>query len=317
MAQLKNQYITRNEDDESLITALIVDDDRMMRLMLEKQVEHMGYRAISAGGGEEALTFLQNKNNSIDIVILDQEMPGMKGLELLRIMKESKNLERIPVIMVTGYDQGEEIRKGIDAGVFYYLTKPLDEAILQSVVVSAAREVQQQNKLKAELQKHKTGFALICSCRFVFKTVTEAEHLSAFLANCYPDPERVLPGLARLMINAVEHGNLAMSYDDKTEFFEKGNWQQEVERRAALPIFQSKVVEVLFEKGKAGYSVSIEDQGKGFDWQQYLEIDPARAMDTHGRGIAQAKATSFDELYYNEIGNKVTAIVHGNQNLEW
>ena len=54
-----------------------------------------------------------------------------------------------------------------------------------------------------------------------------------------------------------------------------------------------------------------------FEWKKYLHIDPARAADNHGRGIAQARAVSFTKLQYNDIGNQATAFVDHQKPLEW
>lgn len=58
-----------------------------------------------------------------------------------------------------------------------------------------------------------------------------------------------------------------------------------------------------------GRAVTISDEGDGFDWRPYLEIDPAQATDTHGRGIALARMLSFDDLWYTGTGSQVTGIV--------
>ena len=63
--------------------------------------------------------------------------------------------------------------------------------------------------------------------------------------------------------------------------------------------------------------VVITDQGDGFDWKKFMRIDPSRAGDNHGRGIAQANATSFDKLTYNDKGNQVIAFVGLEKQLEW
>ena len=55
--------------------------------------------------------------------------------------------------------------------------------------------------------------------------------------------------------------------------------------------------------------VVIRDEGQGFDWQQYLDMDPARAFDTHGRGIAMSRMISFDAVEYRGNGNEVEVTV--------
>jgi hypothetical protein len=55
--------------------------------------------------------------------------------------------------------------------------------------------------------------------------------------------------------------------------------------------------------------VCIKDQGDGFDFEKYLDMDPARAFDTHGRGIAMSRMLSFDSLDYRGCGNEVEVTV--------
>jgi len=60
----------------------------------------------------------------------------------------------------------------------------------------------------------------------------------------------------------------------------------------------------------------IQDQGDGFDWQNYLDISPERAFDSHGRGIAMACMYSFDKVEYHGNGNMVSAIVSLHSEIE-
>ena len=311
------QEVAHQEEAKKRTCVLVVDDDRIMRTIIQGQIEELGHEVDTAVNGKEAIKVLNENKSAYDIVVLDREMPEMNGLEVVARMKADADLRKIPIIMATGSDRPEDIKKGIDAGVFYYLTKPIDEEILKSVFISAVREVETQKVLKNELQKHKTSFNLIHSATFYLRTITEAEDLSAFLANCYPDPERVITGLAELIINAVEHGNFGISYEEKSDLIERGIWREEIDRRASLPEHCEKKVEVVFRRNEDGLYVKVEDEGKGFEWRRYLEIDPSRAAHNHGRGIAQANAMSFDELRYNTAGNVVTAIVREEEELEW
>ncbi|MDH5723644.1 MAG: response regulator [Alphaproteobacteria bacterium] len=311
------QEIAHREQNKDQMHVLAVDDDRIMRMVTQEYIEALGHSVEVAVNGKEAMDMMNRDKAAFDIIVLDREMPEMNGLEVVARMKTDPQLRKIPIIMATGSDRPQDIKKGIDAGVFYYLTKPINEEVLKSVFISAVREVQTQKILKSELKKHKTSFNLIHSAIFELHTITEAEDLSAFLANCFPDPERVITGLAELIINAVEHGNLEISYEEKSDLIERGVWREEIDRRAQLPEHRKKKVEVTFRRNEDGLYVKIGDEGKGFDWQRYLEIDPSRATHNHGRGIAQANAVSFDELKYNTAGNTVTAIVREEEELEW
>jgi anti-sigma regulatory factor (Ser/Thr protein kinase) len=143
------------------------------------------------------------------------------------------------------------------------------------------------------------------SCR----TLEEAESLPSFLANCFPDSDRALTGISELLINGVEHGNLGISYDDKTRLMDENSWRQEVDRRLTLPEYADKQITVIFEKKGDTYYLQVTDQGEGFNWKSFLEFDPSRASHNHGRGIAMANMIAFDRLVYNEKGNQVTAIM--------
>ena len=78
----------------------------------------------------------------------------------------------------------------------------------------------------------------------------------------------------------------------------------------ADPAYADKVVLVRFARETSRIRVLIRDQGRGFDWQRYLNMDPARAGDIHGRGIAMSRMLSFDSIRYLGSGNEVEVTIH-------
>ena len=300
-----------------IINTLAVDDDRSMRMMLQTQLEDLGHNVITANDGKSAWEVLNDNQQKIDIVVIDREMPGMNGLEVVSLMKNDPHLKNIPVIMQTGSDKAEQIREGIDAGVYYYLTKPIDEDVLSSVISAAVRNISQQKLLNKELSHHKSSFGLITHCKFVLRTIPEAEDLACFLANCYPNPEKVVTGIAELLINGIEHGNLGIGYDEKTWLLKSGTWRDEALRRVDYPEHKDKYVEAIYKRQEDGFYLKIKDCGNGFDWRKYIKVDPSRAQENHGRGIAQAHSMSFDRVSYNEAGNEVTAFVNNESDIDW
>jgi two-component system, cell cycle response regulator len=296
---------------------LVVDDDDALRMMLVHVLEEQGYRVLEARNGREAMTLLWQHKDELATVLLDRNMPEMNGMQTVALMKESHELRWLPVIMETAADRPKEIREAIEAGVFYYLTKPIDLEVLKTVVAAASNEMRHHRQLVREMTDQRATFQLIDACKFKLRTFPEVDAVAGFLANFFPDAERVISGLAELMYNAVEHGNLGVSYEEKTTLVDKGIWRNEIIRRAELPEHKNKFVEVSFRRAPEGCYVTIKDQGKGFSWRDYLHIDPARARDNHGRGIAQANVVNFDALTYNDVGNEVTAFASNNGNLEW
>lgn len=297
---------------------LVVDDDRTTLMAIETRLQKQGYKIVTATNGKEACDTIKKMHNILDAILLDRIMPGMDGLEVLKWLKKQPNLTKPPIIMVTGANKPDQIKEGIDAGVFYYLTKPLQADVLKSIILSAVRESRQHRTLDVELKRHKASFKLMERGIFQLSTLEEAENISCFIANCFPDAKNVLPGIAELIINAVEHGNLLVSYDEKSKFIESGTWQEELNRRSKLPENKDKKVEIIFIREGDKYSIKISDQGKGFNWSKFMNVDPARALDNHGRGIARANMI-FSKLQYNKEGNQVIAVIDQSEhkNLEW
>ena len=308
-----------NADDKKEMRGLIlaVEDDRTSLAILKGFLEDSGYDVIEAVNGRDALAVIERDAAALDVIVLDKMMPEMDGLEVVAHLKDDPSARHIPIIMVTGASKPEDVKEGVDAGVFYYLSKPYQDDMFESVVAAAMREAQRRKNLKTELSKHQTSFGFIDNANFTIRTLQAAEDLSCFIANCFPSPETALPGLAGLLVNAVEHGNLAIGYDLKTELHAKGTWQEEIEMRTHSEDYVDKVVKVHLAQTDADIRVTIIDEGKGFEWQKFMDIDPARALDNHGRGIAQANKISFDELIYNDKGNTVTAISYKGSGIKW
>lgn len=141
------------------------------------------------------------------------------------------------------------------------------------------------------------------------RTLQDARDLATRIADAHPDPDRVVIGLTELLVNAVEHGNLGITYEEKASLLERGTFDAEIARRLELPALASRVVRVTLRREGDTFATRIEDEGDGFDWRPYLEYDPERALDPNGHGIAIARGMSFDEVTYQGRGNVVVAVV--------
>jgi hypothetical protein len=111
------------------------------------------------------------------------------------------------------------------------------------------------------------------------------------------------------MVNAVEHGNLGVSYQEKSLLKWDGDWEAEIHRRLALPQFRDRFATIRLERTPESVVFTISDQGNGFEWHKFLIFDPDRAFDPNGRGIAMARMMSFSSLEYQGCGNVVVATV--------
>jgi len=291
-------------------SVLIVDDDPGALLLIKTILANEDYRLVTAGDGEEARLRLEEAPEQFVAVILDWDMPKMNGIELLAWIKSQPALEDIPVVMQTAMDSSEQIRQGIDAGAFYYLTKPFDKKLLHSVVRAALMDSRSKRALLKKLKESANPFELLVEGSFRFRTLAEGERLALWIANACASPTRAMQ-ITEIITNAVEHGNLGITYDEKTEFVSKGTWHAEVERRISLPQHRQKIVTLALRRTPEKVTVLVEDQGPGFDFSRYVRFEESRAFDNHGRGIALAG--SFLELQFLGKGNRVLITIRGEE----
>jgi sigma-B regulation protein RsbU (phosphoserine phosphatase) len=285
---------------------LVVDDDPIVRLLIQRMLNDDGYELIMAGDGVEARSMVENSDEPISAVLLDWQMPQMTGIDFLRWVKQEEKYEHIPVIMQTSMRDPQNIKEGIDAGAFYYLTKPVEEAVLRSIVRAALSDFHHMQALLERLQKTDNPFGLLQEGSFRFKSPGEAEFLAVAIANASPAPQKAMI-ISEILLNAVEHGNLGITYDEKTGYIAKGTLRTEVDRRLALQENADKWVGMKLKRYENALTVEVEDQGPGFDYQKYLQMDESRVFDNHGRGIAITN--EYLGLNYIGKGNKVVVTI--------
>ncbi|MDD2941647.1 MAG: response regulator [bacterium] len=107
-------------------TILSVDDDPMIRNLVRVILEAEGYEVVSATDGTEAVKLLEVESAAdlYNCVVLDIQMPGMNGFDVLTRMKLHAHSQNIPVIMLTCQSSTEDFMSGYQYGADYYITKP-------------------------------------------------------------------------------------------------------------------------------------------------------------------------------------------------
>ena len=288
---------------------LVVDDDAFVCVLMQEILGQCGYEVDTAADGQAAWEVLDADPARYDLVLLDKQMPRLDGISLLRRIRAEGRFADLPVIMLTADTSPEDVSQGLAEGAHYYLTKPPTEEVLTVVIKSALAESRQKRELRAQVGRHAGTLALLCRAEFTYRSLAEARDLALLLADASMDPARTVVGYSELLINAVEHGNLGISYGDKGQLLRDGRWTEEVEARLRQPEQADRHVKVILEKLPGACRVTIIDQGAGFNWQSYLEFSPERVFDIHGRGIAMSKAVSFDTLEYRGNGNTVVTTV--------
>lgn len=114
------------KDEIEKLSFLMIDDNQLMLTILRTLLHGLGahniYEALDAARGLEELI-----NNKVDIILLDNKMKTLDGLEFTRIVRSASDLpnHEIPIIMVSGYTESWRVKKARDAGVNEFIIKPL------------------------------------------------------------------------------------------------------------------------------------------------------------------------------------------------
>ena len=152
---------TNNPNDQSLATEkvidptfasfciLVVDDSRTLRRILIRELNSLGFQNIlEAADGIEAINTV--KSNSIDLMLLDMEMPELDGLGVLTELKSDDTYKSLPIIVISGADQFDKTIKCIEIGAEDYLPKPFDPILLRARIFSSL----EKKRLRDLDQKH-------------------------------------------------------------------------------------------------------------------------------------------------------------------
>ncbi len=121
---------------------LVVDDFSTMRRIIKNLLHDLGYQNVSeADDGNTALPML--RSGKFDFLITDWNMPGMPGLELLKIVRADAGLSKLPVLMLTAEAKREQIIEAAQAGVSGYVIKPFTAVTLKEKIdkILAAKPV--------------------------------------------------------------------------------------------------------------------------------------------------------------------------------
>ncbi len=137
---------------EELPRILVVDDKEHNRMLVTEYLESLDVIIDEAASGETCLNLLEQ--NSYSLIILDVQMPGMDGYQVLEKMQSNEATAEIPVVLISAiFDSEEYIIKGIERGAIDYITKPVNITILSRKVSNFLKLYEKQKKLDALVHK--------------------------------------------------------------------------------------------------------------------------------------------------------------------
>ncbi len=114
-----------------MLRALVVDDSRAMRMILSRTLSQSGFEVIQAANGSEALDTMRDQGASLDLVLLDWNMPELSGIEALEQIRRCVDYQKIRVVMVTTETEVEQMARALEAGADEYVMKPFTREVVE------------------------------------------------------------------------------------------------------------------------------------------------------------------------------------------
>lgn len=194
-----NEIIQTSEEKGKV---LVVDDIpaniRMVVTLLTERNIDVSFAAEGKKGLELAL------NNNPDLILLDVSMPGMDGFEVCKLLKENPITKDIPVIFLTGRNQGEELLRGFEVGAVDYITKPISQKELLARVSTHLKLKKVQDKEKEAYRIiRKKNDALKQKTMQLEEAVALKERIFEIVAHDLKNPFNSLIGFSEVLIEEI------------------------------------------------------------------------------------------------------------------
>ena len=114
-------------------------------------------------------------------------------------------------------------------------------------------------------------------------------------------------GIREIIVNAIEHGNLEISFEEKSKILETSDYMEFLLERQKHELYSARKVVIDYSISSKSLTLRITDEGPGFDhaaFSKRADLDPEMMMLEHGRGIIITKSI-FDVVQFNEKGNQI------------
>jgi len=282
---------------------LVVDDESTIREQLVRYLNKSGYEAIEAGDGQSALELFQVKLP--DVVISDIMMPRMDGIALIEEIRSIK--KNTIIILMTGFGTEEILLKALRKGANNFFKKPFRfEEVVDFInhVIQYRIDEDASAFFSASLTEETKHFKCLTGQMDMNPIINQ---IAIHLKNVFDEEEiiNLKIGIEEMITNAFEHGNLGISYNEKSEALGKGKFRELLTERLSDKANSKKFINIESRLTSDGFSVTIGDEGRGFDWESLPKPSAENILSYNGRGILITKVF-YDEVEYNNKGNSVT-----------
>ncbi|MDY6804170.1 MAG: response regulator transcription factor [Cyanobacteriota bacterium] len=146
--------MTLEEKKANCKKVLVVDDERILRMVVKRQLEFQGYQVRDASSGEEALSIIEEELP--DVIVSDVMMPEMDGLEFCKSLRASGVGQLVPFIFLSSKGDVDDRIVGLSMGADDYLIKPFE---VRELVAKIEAQLERSRRISSEMKKIKEQYA--------------------------------------------------------------------------------------------------------------------------------------------------------------
>lgn len=282
---------------------LIIDDNVDLLEYLKDFFMIYNYEVILAENGNEGIE--KFREFSPDIVISDIRLPDKSGNIVVKEIKEIDN--EVPIIVITGYSDHNLILSAMKNGAVELLKKPFKPKDLK-YLVSKIETLFKKIKVKLSssfLQWEKRHLKISNDIHLI---PSVSDFIFSNVDYIFGELSFMKIGLQEILINAIEHGNLDISYDEKQKLLASGDYHRHLREKAVALENIDKYVDIKVFSTPQYLKIIVEDMGDGFDLTSIPDPEnPENFLNEHGKGIMMT-LNAFDDVKYNGKGNSVELV---------
>jgi CheY-like chemotaxis protein/anti-sigma regulatory factor (Ser/Thr protein kinase) len=282
---------------------LVVDDQEALRSLLARLLEREGFDPVQAEDGAQAVELY--KSEAPLVVVSDIMMPRMDGLALLN---EIRRIDRnATVILMTGQGNEDVLLKALRGGASNFFKKPFNvRELIDEIrkVVDFRLEAARSSLFSPLLEEETKRFVVPHADSPFFPIINQI----TLQLPCLLPAEDILNlkiGIEEVITNAIEHGNLGISFEEKNKAIQEGRLTELIADKGRESDAAGRKVSISSRLTSEIFEIVIRDDGTGFDWRTLPAVEPENLLAFNGRGIFLTKIY-FDEVLYNDAGNEVT-----------
>jgi DNA-binding response OmpR family regulator len=292
---------------------LLIDDDVAVLGMVGDALTHFGMKVHPFSEGHRALRLLEGADSpTFDLVISDINMDGMDGFDVINRVKSTN--PSLPVVLMTGQASLEYAIRAMRMGAANLFQKPLT---IRELVNSVFHLVD----LHREIRLAETGLRGMVEERRAFQMRASELDIPSMVSHL---TDRLVPmGFAKAtnvdvigmafheaLVNALEHGCLELDSSLKADLFAKEDaYAAQLQARLADPLYSQRLVEVESHLTPDTFTVTIRDEGPGFETSTVSTVTDVDLNKQCGRGLPLILLV-MDQVVHNPKGNEIKLVLN-------